>query len=363
MQRMHCALVVLTTLFAVPQVAHASSSFVRLLPTPYSCATCHNNAGGGGPRNVFGTTWVSEGRSWAAVYDIDSDGDGFTNGQELGDPDGLWVIGQALPSGPTTRPWDRNDFPTTAGPVCGNGVVEDGEACDDGGTAAGDGCSPTCTVERGWVCDTQSPTVCLRDRDEDGVPDHRDNCPDVFNPGQEDTSGNGVGDACDVGGDDAGSPDAGSFDAGVPDAGSFDAGSPDAGSPNAFDEVNEPNPDTSTGPPGGSDANDGETSSPAPNDAGAVPNEETGPNGGDQDSREADARTSDPETGGSAPTDADANGADASNGTASGTPRGSEGCIAGPAPSHARRTGGWLLLGIALVGIRRRRSAHVRRSA
>jgi cysteine-rich repeat protein len=31
--------------------------------------------------------------------------------------------------------------------VCGDGVVGGGEECDDGGTAAGDGCSPTCTVE------------------------------------------------------------------------------------------------------------------------------------------------------------------------------------------------------------------------
>jgi cysteine-rich repeat protein len=32
-------------------------------------------------------------------------------------------------------------------PVCGNSTMEEGEACDDGNTAAGDGCSPTCTVE------------------------------------------------------------------------------------------------------------------------------------------------------------------------------------------------------------------------
>jgi cysteine-rich repeat protein len=32
--------------------------------------------------------------------------------------------------------------------VCGNGRVEPGEQCDDGNTAAGDGCSPTCQLER-----------------------------------------------------------------------------------------------------------------------------------------------------------------------------------------------------------------------
>lgn len=32
-------------------------------------------------------------------------------------------------------------------PVCGNGVVEAGEQCDDGNTLSGDGCSATCTIE------------------------------------------------------------------------------------------------------------------------------------------------------------------------------------------------------------------------
>ncbi len=32
-------------------------------------------------------------------------------------------------------------------PVCGNGIVQPGELCDDGNTAGGDGCSATCTVE------------------------------------------------------------------------------------------------------------------------------------------------------------------------------------------------------------------------
>jgi cysteine-rich repeat protein len=31
--------------------------------------------------------------------------------------------------------------------VCGNGIIEDGETCDDGNVTSGDGCSATCTVE------------------------------------------------------------------------------------------------------------------------------------------------------------------------------------------------------------------------
>jgi len=36
--------------------------------------------------------------------------------------------------------------------VCGSGALEGSEACDDGDTVAGDGCSELCTVEQGWVC-------------------------------------------------------------------------------------------------------------------------------------------------------------------------------------------------------------------
>lgn len=41
-----------------------------------------------------------------------------------------------------------------------------------------------------------TPPDCGDDRDGDGVPSKKDNCPDAVNPGQEDTDGNGVGEAC-----------------------------------------------------------------------------------------------------------------------------------------------------------------------
>ena len=39
--------------------------------------------------------------------------------------------------------------------------------------------------------------VAPPDRDKDGVPDFRDNCPDVANPDQRDIDGDGIGSACD----------------------------------------------------------------------------------------------------------------------------------------------------------------------
>ena len=43
--------------------------------------------------------------------------------------------------------------------VCGNGVVESGEACDDNNTNNNDGCSDSCQVETGWTC-SGTPSVC-----------------------------------------------------------------------------------------------------------------------------------------------------------------------------------------------------------
>ena len=58
----------------------------------------------------------------------------------------------------------RTDNPTSIGayppcPVCGDGIRQAGEGCDDGGLVAGDGCSTTCQIEAGWACAGQ-PSVC-----------------------------------------------------------------------------------------------------------------------------------------------------------------------------------------------------------
>jgi cysteine-rich repeat protein len=46
--------------------------------------------------------------------------------------------------------------PTT----CGNGVIDNGEQCDDGNLIAGDGCNPCCQIEMNYTC-VRQPSVCV----------------------------------------------------------------------------------------------------------------------------------------------------------------------------------------------------------
>lgn len=65
-------------------------------------------------------------------------------------------------------------------PVCGNGLQEIGEGCDDAATAPEDGCSATCQVEEGWACDTAAGqvSVCHAMGCGDGVVDANEACDD-----------------------------------------------------------------------------------------------------------------------------------------------------------------------------------------
>ncbi|KAK3577799.1 hypothetical protein CHS0354_024842 [Potamilus streckersoni] len=55
----------------------------------------HKNPEGGGDRNPFGTAFEANRKVWSReLCQLDSDGDGISNGQELGDPRCAWKIGQ-----------------------------------------------------------------------------------------------------------------------------------------------------------------------------------------------------------------------------------------------------------------------------
>lgn len=56
----------------------------------------HHNPLGGGTRNQFGLDFKAAGTNWTSdLCQKDSDGDGITNGEELGDPNCVWTKGDA----------------------------------------------------------------------------------------------------------------------------------------------------------------------------------------------------------------------------------------------------------------------------
>ncbi|GAB1350251.1 hypothetical protein MASR1M107_24660 [Ignavibacteriales bacterium] len=85
----------------------------------FSCANCHVSAAGGDARNQFGQTvengfLVNDDVMWgSALANLDSDGDGFSNGIELQDPTGAWRTGQPNPGSlaDVTNPGDPNSKP------------------------------------------------------------------------------------------------------------------------------------------------------------------------------------------------------------------------------------------------------------
>jgi len=90
----------------------------------FNCILCHTDAVGNGPVNDFGGQILAMGLDdnanvaqkkvvWSKIYNLDADGDGFTNGEELGDPDGTWLPGDPDPATDNiAAPADAEDFPT-----------------------------------------------------------------------------------------------------------------------------------------------------------------------------------------------------------------------------------------------------------
>jgi len=65
--------------------------------------------------------------------------------------------------GTSTYDGGRPDIPTieVGNPsLCGNGVLDPGEQCDDMNKTAGDGCSAICQVPSGWTCTGAGPGSC-----------------------------------------------------------------------------------------------------------------------------------------------------------------------------------------------------------
>ncbi|KAG7369276.1 hypothetical protein IV203_032019 [Nitzschia inconspicua] len=104
----------------------------------------HTVPQGGSPTfNPFGTDFRAADKKWTVeLCQMDSDGDGLTNGEELGDPDCVWTPG---------------DVPTRTTNITHPGLVEGDEDEDED---AVDGSSETAT-SAGTEQQLQLPSFCL----------------------------------------------------------------------------------------------------------------------------------------------------------------------------------------------------------
>jgi hypothetical protein len=107
---MICWIAFVAMLLLVPQVT-ARQSYLSIFESKYpeaagskidACNLCHNSPDGGGARNPYGLSYASSGHNFAAIENMDSDGDGWTNVQEI----------KSL-----TFPGDATDHPTTPPPT------------------------------------------------------------------------------------------------------------------------------------------------------------------------------------------------------------------------------------------------------
>ncbi|MFO0760918.1 MAG: DUF4215 domain-containing protein [Byssovorax sp.] len=106
--------------------------------------------GGGGSTSTTSTGTTSTSSTSTAGGTGGTGGDGTTSGTG-GDTTGV-TTGTTTGTGGTGGAGG-------AEPVCGDGKIEGGEACDDHDTMSGDGCDASCQIEPGFVCQG-APSVC-----------------------------------------------------------------------------------------------------------------------------------------------------------------------------------------------------------
>src|SRR5690242_19057141 len=126
------------TLLALDHPASALPEFTQKIPNG-SCGACHVvPTATPADRNKFGQAAEAIGGSadawWGQLASKDSDGDGQTNGQELGDPCGTWK-----PGGAPQRTTDISN-PGSASSKAGNpGTCSSGGSTTGGGNPTGGG--------------------------------------------------------------------------------------------------------------------------------------------------------------------------------------------------------------------------------
>lgn len=89
---------IMSSFFPVNVNARPEYSIDMPLELKNYCVVCHRQASGG-PLNSFGQDYLKSGNSLAPILSLDSDGDGFTNDEELTE---------------STFPGDSNSYPGTS---------------------------------------------------------------------------------------------------------------------------------------------------------------------------------------------------------------------------------------------------------
>lgn len=119
---------------------------------------------------------------------------GSGDGDEVGDSESTTISDgngstdtttESSSSDTTTESTDTDTAgETDPGPVCGNGLVEGEEKCDDGNTLDGDGCSADCAIPIAWCGNKIYACGDTLDNDDDGLVDLYD--PECSSPCDDD---------------------------------------------------------------------------------------------------------------------------------------------------------------------------------
>lgn len=140
----------LLSLGVMVQEAQAYKSYVALIPNAGNIAGYpaigHPDAAGEEGVNDFGTAFATAGDAWTtALCQADTDGDGYTNGAELGDPCCTWTASNTagLITTGVSHPSDASLTPTNAALKAGCASTS---TTTTGTTTAGSGANGTTTT-------------------------------------------------------------------------------------------------------------------------------------------------------------------------------------------------------------------------
>jgi cysteine-rich repeat protein len=152
---------------ALLTAAPASANYPDAIPNGYSspsvgrCGVCHVSSDGGGELTSFGTDFQlgqdgvafnSDDHRWTRwLAARDSDGDGWSNGQELGDPFANWSSGGTPAHGYQGNPGNSSSEPSSTLNLCGTSAWNDCATFATGGT-----CTDVYSGSGRWGCGCRS---------------------------------------------------------------------------------------------------------------------------------------------------------------------------------------------------------------